>query len=98
MRTSGRVIALAAALLFSAAAGRGADQPSSGLDRDVVVVGEDRVVLAAPEPAGWAVVELPELDLVPPKAVPRPPLAPPIPTWTAPSPGQVIAHMEEDDA
>jgi len=99
MRTSGRVIALAAALLLSVTAtGRGADESSAGLDRDVVVVGEDRVVLAAPEPAGWGTVELPVLDLAPPKAAPRPPLEPPIPPWTEPSPVQVIARMEADDA
>jgi hypothetical protein len=99
MRRSGRVTALAAALLFAVVASSpGADDPSPNLDREVVVVGEDRVVLLAPEPAGWGVVELPDLDLTPPKAVPESPLVPPLPPWTAMSPGQVIARMEVPDA
>jgi hypothetical protein len=99
MRSSGRVTALAAAFLLSlATASPGADESSAGLDRDVVVVGEDRIVLLAPEPAGWGYVELPDLDPTPPKVAPEPPLAPPIPPWTAPPPVQVIAHMEGNDA
>jgi len=99
MRSSGRVTALAAALiLVVTTASPGADEPSTGLDRNLVIVGEDRVVLLAPEPAGWGSVELPDLDLTPPKAAPEPPLAPPRPPWTAPPPVQVIAHMEGVDA
>jgi hypothetical protein len=96
MRSSGRVTALLAVLLLSFVMARSwAAESSSGLDRDVVVVGEDRVVFLAPEPAGWGSVELPDLDLTPPTVAPEPPLAPPIPSWTAPSPVQVIALMED---
>ncbi|MCX7031420.1 MAG: hypothetical protein NTU62_15050 [Spirochaetes bacterium] len=99
MRSPGRVTVLAAALILAVAAGSlRADDASSGLDRAVVVVGEDRVVLQAPEPAGWAAVELPDLDLVLPAGGPDSPFVPPIPPWTAPAPVQVIAMMEATDA
>jgi hypothetical protein len=99
LRSTGRVTVLAAALLLAVAVGGLlADEASEGLDREVVVVGEDRVVLRAPEPAEWAVVQLPELDTGLPPAAPDVPLVPPIPTWSAPTPVQVIALMEAPDA
>jgi hypothetical protein len=99
MRSTGRVIVLSAVLLLAAAVGAlEADTGSEGLDRAVVVMGEDRVVLQAPEPAGWAAVELPDLDLVLPVGASDIPFVPPIPFWTAPAPVQVIAMMEAPDA
>jgi hypothetical protein len=99
MRSTGRVIVLASVLLLAAAVGvLEADTGSEGLDREVVIVGEDRVVLPTPEPAGWAAVELPSLDFDLPTAVPESPIVPPIPPWTAPAPVQVIALMEVPDA
>lgn len=99
MRSHGRVIALAALLLLAVAvAAVDADSASEGLDRAVVVVGEDRLVLRAPEPAGWAAVELPETDPSLPATAREQPLVPPIPTVTAPTPVQVIALMEGSDA
>lgn len=99
MRSTARVTVFAVFLLLAAAvAALDADTAAEGLDREVVVVGEDRVVLRAPEPAGWAVVELPEIDLTLPAPVREPPLVPPIPPWTAPAPVQVIALMEGSDA
>ncbi len=75
MRSTGRVTALATAfLLVAAVTGLEAASGAAGLDREVVVVGEDLVVLSTPPPAGWAVVELPELDLtlpVPVRDAPR---------------------------
>jgi hypothetical protein len=97
MRSTRRVTALAVSLLL-AAAGLRADDASSGLDREVVIVGEDRVALRAPEPFRWAAVEIPELDLRLPAAERNPPLVPPIPPWTAPAPMQVIVMMEDPDA
>jgi hypothetical protein len=99
LRTTGRVTVPAAALLLVlAAGGLPADDSSSSLDRDVVVVGEDRVVLHAPEPADWATVELPDLDYELPTAGLDSPLVPPIPLWSEPAPVQVIALMEVPDA
>ena len=97
-RSSGRVTVLAASLVLAAAVGVRADDAPTGLDRRVVIVGEDRVVLRAPEPARWAAVELPDLDLALPAAMPEPPLAPPGLPWSPPPPAQVIALMEESDA
>lgn len=99
MRSTARVTVFAAFLLLAAAvAALDADTAAEGLDREVVVVGEDRGVLRAPEPAGWAVVELPEIDLTLPVPDREPPLVPPIPPVTAPVPVQVIALMEGSDA
>ena len=99
MRSTRHVTALAAALILAVAAGGlQADDAASSLDRQVVIVGEDRVALRAPEPARWAAVEIPELDLHLPAAERDPPLAPPLPPWTAPAPVQVIAMMEAPDA
>jgi hypothetical protein len=98
MRSSGRVTVLVASLMLAAAGGVRGDEAPSGLDREVVIVGEDRVVLLAPEPAGWAAVELPDLDAALPTAGPRLPLAPPIPPWAPPAPARVIALMEALDA
>jgi hypothetical protein len=98
LRSTGRVTVLVAALLFTVTAGGlRADDASEGLDREVVVVGEDRVVLHPPEPAAWARVELPELDTDLPVDGPDSPLVPPIPPWSAPQPAQVIALLEVPD-
>ncbi len=99
LRSTCRVTVLAAALLLTVAAGGlRADDASEGLDREVVVVGEDRVVLYPPEPSDWARVELPYLDTNLPAAGPDSPLVPPIPPWSAPAPVQVIALLEVPDA
>jgi hypothetical protein len=99
MRSAARVTVLVTALLLATAVtALDADTGSTGLDRVVVVTGEDLFVLHAPEPAGWAAVELPETDLHLPAAARDPPLVPPIPPWTAPAPVQVIALMEAPDA
>ena len=98
MRTSGRVTALATAfLLVAAVAVLDAADGAAGLDREVVVVGEDLVVLAAPEPAGWGSVDLPSLDLSLPALARDPPLVPPAPQPVAPSAPQVLALMEVPD-
>jgi hypothetical protein len=98
MRSSGRVTALATAfLLVAAVAALDAADGASGLDREVVVVGEDLVVLVAPAPAGWGRVALPELDLALPASARDPPLSPPAPEPTAPPAAQVIALMEARD-
>lgn len=99
MRSTGRVTALATAfLLVAAVAALDAADGAAGLDREVVVVGEDLVVLAAPEPAGWGSVELPSLDLSLPALARDPPLSPPAPQPAAPSAPQVLALMEVNDA
>jgi hypothetical protein len=98
MRTTGRVTALATAfLLVAAVAALDAADGATGLDREVVVVGEDLVALAAPEPAGWGLVELPSLDLSLPAFARDPPLPPPAPAPTAPPVSQVLALMEVPD-
>jgi hypothetical protein len=99
MRSSGRVTALATAFfLVAAVAALDAADGAAGLDRVVVVTGEDLVVLAAPEPAGWGRVELPDLDLALPALARDPPLVPPAPVPTAPPATQVLALMEVSDA
>lgn len=98
MRSTGRVTALATAfLLVAAVSGLEAASGAAGLDREVVVVGEDLVVLSTPPPAGWGVVELPELDLTLPVPVRDAPVPPPPPAPSAPSARQVLALMEESD-
>jgi hypothetical protein len=98
LRSTGRVTVLAVVLLFTVAVGGlRADDGDEGLDRDVVVVGEDQVVLHPPEPAGWARVALPDLDIRLPPVGPDSPLVPPIPPWSAPRPFQVIALLEVPD-
>jgi len=98
MRSTGRVTALATAfLLVAAVTGLEAASGSTGLDREVVVVGEDLVVLSTPYPAGWGVVELPELDLALPVPVRDAPVPPPPPAPTVPGARQVLALMEESD-
>ncbi len=99
MRSSGRVTALATAfLLVAAVAVLDAVDGATGLDREVVVVGEDLVVLAAPEPAGWGRVDLPDLDLALPALARESPLVPPVPLPAAPPAPQVLALMEVPDA
>ena len=98
MRSTGRVTALVIGMFLSAgAAGLVADTGAGVLDREVVVVGEDLVVLAAPDPAGWALVEIPDLDLTLPAFARDPPLSPPPPAPIAPSARQVLALMEVSD-
>jgi hypothetical protein len=98
MRSTGRVTALATAfLLVAAVTGLEAASGAAGLDREVVVVGEDLVVLSPPPPAGWGVVDLPELDLTLPMAVRDAPVPPPSPAPTAPGARQVLILMEEND-
>lgn len=98
MRSSGRVTALATAFfLVAAAAALDAVDGAAGLDREVVVVGEDLVVLAPPEPAGWGRVELPDLDLALPALVRDPPVALPVVQPAAPPAPQVLALMEVPD-
>ena len=99
MGSTRHVTALTAALVLAAAGGGlRADDSASSLDREVVIVGEDRMTLRAPEPARWAAVEIPDPDLHLPAAErDRPPALPP-PPWTAPAPVQVIALMEAPDA
>jgi hypothetical protein len=96
MRRSARVTLLVVSLTLAAAGVRAQDSPS-GLDRDVVIVGEDRVVLPVSDPAGWAAVELPDLDYHLPAAAPEPPVDPPVTPWTEPKPVQVLALMEASD-
>jgi hypothetical protein len=99
MGSTRHVTALTAALILAAAGGGlRADDTASNLDREVVIVGEDRMTLHAPEPARWAAVEIPDLDLHLPAAERDRPLAPPLPPWSAPAPVQVIALMEAPDA
>jgi hypothetical protein len=100
MRSTARVTVLAVVLLLLAAAiaALEADTGSTVPDRVVVVTGEDLFVLRSPEPAGWAAVELPETDLSLPVTGRDPPLVPPIPTWSAPAPVQVISLLEAPDA
>jgi hypothetical protein len=98
MRSAGRVTILVPLFLLLAAAGAlHADDTPSGIDREVVLVGEDRTVLAAPDPAGWAVVDLPALDLSLPALEPDAVLVLPPAPWSPPGPVQVIALMEAPD-